>query len=460
MSIQSVQFGVLTADQIRKLSVREITEPSLYQAGIPLANGPNSLYLGSTDNNRKCMTCNNDVSKCLGHFGHIVLAAPVYNPLFTDTCIKVLRIVCFWCSELLHGTQSIENYKVHERSKKTSKKNLRIISNFLKGKKCTHCEGVQPTYSKDGLGIKTSWKGTVFSTDSERDFATRPFTASRCRDILLGISVETCQTLKMTQSTVQNLVLTVLPVPPVTIRPSVQVSNGSKSRGQGDLTNKLVDILKANIAYRSDPSSKKMGFLQHHVSSYIDKDNSATVVSRSSSIRSLVQRLSGKKGRLRHNLSGKRVDFSSRAVISPAPNMDIDCLGVPKKIADDQTLPVRVMHINYRRMQDLVDSGAAVEVEQKNGNRIKLKHRKLPLTLEVGDVVHRCLRDGDVVIFNRQPTLHKGSIMAHRVKVIEGNSFRLPVACTSPYNADYDGDEMVRSWMPPSQRNRVFSFFL
>ena len=117
-----------------------------------------------------------------------------------------------------------------------------------------------------------------------------PFTAKRCFDILRGISEETCSKISMNPETIHNLVLTVLPVPPVTIRPSVQVSNGSKSRGQGDLTNKIIEIIKANRAYKEEPTAKKLGFLQHHISSYIDKDNSATVVSRSSSIRSLVQR--------------------------------------------------------------------------------------------------------------------------------------------------------------------------
>ena len=133
--IKKIKFSVLTPKEILGFSVREINDTSLYSCGYPLDNGCNSLYLGSTDNTKRCKTCNKDIGSCLGHFGHIKLAVPIYNPLFLDTCIKILRCVCFWCSSILASDDDNISFKIREEKRKTSKKNLRLLSNFLKGKK-------------------------------------------------------------------------------------------------------------------------------------------------------------------------------------------------------------------------------------------------------------------------------------------------------------------------------------
>ena len=163
------------------------------------------------------------------------------------------------------------------------------------------------------------------------------------------------------------------------------------------------------------------------------------------------QRLKGKEGRFRSNLSGKRVDFSARTVISPDSNMDINDVGVPLEVAKRLTVPQRVTAWNIDMLKQLILNGpnnypGALYVVRPDGRRIRLEFvgelKEVAESLQVGFTVERHLRDGDIVIFNRQPSLHRMSIMAHRVKVLPYKTFRLHLCVCTPYNADFDGDEM------------------
>lgn len=167
--------------------------------------------------------------------------------------------------------------------------------------------------------------------------------------------------------------------------------------------------------------------------------------------RGLVQRLKGKQGRFRGNLSGKRVDFSSRTVISPDPNLRIEQVGVPIHVAKILTYPERVNTSNIKLMRKLVQNGPDVHPGANYVQQSKTKfrkflrygdRRKIAQDLQTGDIVERHLRDDDVVLFNRQPSLHKLSIMAHKAKVLEHRTFRFNECVCTPYNADFDGDEM------------------
>jgi DNA-directed RNA polymerase II subunit RPB1 len=159
-------------------------------------------------------------------------------------------------------------------------------------------------------------------------------------------------------------------------------------------------------------------------------------------------RLTGKRGRLRGTCNGKRVDFSSRSVITPEVALDVDELGVPRAVAMTQTIPERVTRFNLEELGRAVRNGPAripgAQAYVHDGVRTNLSmcRDRARVQLVLGDVVHRNLRNGDWVVFNRQPTLHKASIMGHRVRVMDGRSFRLSLPCTIPYNADFDGDEM------------------
>ena len=146
---------------------------------------------------------------------------------------------------------------------------------------------------------------------------------------------------------------------------------------------------------------------------------------------------------------GKRVDFSARTVITGDPNLSIDEVGVPRSIARNLTFPESVTPYNIERLQEAVRNGpsehpGAKYVIRDNGERIDLRYSKRggDIQLQYGYKVERHLVDGDLVIFNRQPSLHKMSMMGHKIKVMPYSTFRLNLSVTTPYNADFDGDEM------------------
>ena len=166
-------------------------------------------------------------------------------------------------------------------------------------------------------------------------------------------------------------------------------------------------------------------------------------------LKALNQRLKGKAGRVRGNLMGKRVDFSARTVITADPNLNIDQVGVPRSIALKLSMPVTVTPFNIHELQELVIKGpddwpGALYIIRNDQKRVDLRHisSKNDLILEVGWIVERHLKDDDVILFNRQPSLHRMSIMGHRVKILDWSTFRLNLSVTKPYNADFDGDEM------------------
>jgi DNA-directed RNA polymerase subunit A' len=180
-------------------------------------------------------------------------------------------------------------------------------------------------------------------------------------------------------------------------------------------------------------------------------------------LKTLTQRLKGKEGRFRGSLSGKRVDFSSRTVISPDPNLTISDVGVPVDVAKKLTIPETVSDWNIEELKKMIINGpndypGANYIIRPDGVKIRLDYvtdrNVLADSISPGYVVERHLRDGDAVIFNRQPSLHRMSIMAHYVKVLPYRTFRLHPAVCPPYNADFDGDEM-NLHVPQSEEARA-----
>ncbi|CAG2054450.1 unnamed protein product, partial [Timema podura] len=239
-----------------------------------------------------------------------------------------------------------------------------------------------------------------------------------------------------------------------------------------DLTHKLADIIKSNNELlRNEQAgaaahvlSENIKMLQFHVATLIDNDMPGLPRAMQKSgkpLKAIKARLKGKEGRIRGNLMGKRVDFSARTVITPDPNLRIDQVGVPRSIAQNMTFPEIVTPFNIDKMQELVRRGnsqypGAKYIVRDNGERIDLRFhpKSSDLHLQCGYKVERHIRDGDLVIFNRQPTLHKMSMMGHRVKVLPWSTFRMNLSCTSPYNADFDGDEM-NLHVPQSMETRA-----
>jgi len=297
-------------------------------------------------------------------------------------------------------------------------------------------------------------------------------TAERVWEIFKHISDEECTFLGMDPKYARPdwMIITCLPVPPLAVRPAV-VMYGS-ARNQDDLTHKLADIVTANNELQRNEQqgaaphiiAENIKMLQFHVATMVDNDSPGLPRAMQKSgrpIKSVKARLKGKEGRIRGNLMGKRVDFSARTVITPDPNLRIDQVGVPRSIAQNLTFPEIVTPFNIEKMQELVQRGnaqypGAKYIIRENGDRIDLRFhpKSSDLHLQCGYKVERHIRDGDLVVFNRQPTLHKMSMMGHRVKVLPWSTFRMNLSCTSPYNADFDGDEM-NLHVPQSMETRA-----
>ncbi len=242
------------------------------------------------------------------------------------------------------------------------------------------------------------------------------------------------------------------------MRPSITLETGERS--EDDLTHKLVDIVRINrlLGENIMAGAPEMiindlwELLQYHVATYLDNELTGVPQARHRSkrpLKTLAQRLKTKEGRFRHNLTGKRVNFSARTVISPDPMISINEVGVPIYVAKELTVPEIVNENNIEWLRQLVLNAdnypGANYVIRPDGRRKRITREnaeELAKELTPGYIVERHLQDGDIVLFNRQPSLHRMSMMAHRVRVTPWRTFTLNLCVCPPYNADFDGDEM------------------
>jgi DNA-directed RNA polymerase II subunit RPB1 len=451
----SVQFGISNPEDIRKRSVVEVTTDKTYQSNQPVPNGVFDSRFGVIENGKVCPTCKQTNQFCPGHFGHIQLARPVYLYQFFDTTEKLCNLICLACSKPLIDDETLDGMK------STGAARFKDIRDTIKRPiQCPHCN--TPTFSKVSkvLGKAASLEGN-YATPKGGEAP--PPVALQCELVLRAfqrITDKDCERLGFNAKYARPewMVCTVLAVPPLTVRPSVVMDD--HQRMEDDLTHQLISIIRANDRVRekidksdsADQIDKYTALLQYHVAAYIDNDirGMAPLQQRSGRpLRTLKSRFGAKTGRVRGNLMGKRVDFSARSVITPDANIDLDELGVPEEIAKNLTFPETVSPYNRERLLGYVRNGPdkypgakSVYVKRDKGN-ISLRYvNPDTIDLKEGDIVHRHLINGDIVLFNRQPSLHKASMEAHRVRVLPYSTFRLNVSATRPYNADFDGDEM------------------
>jgi DNA-directed RNA polymerase II subunit RPB1 len=335
------------------------------------------------------------------------------------------------------------------------------------------CGNPHPQVRHAALKLNAAFE--VVQEDGPKRKETTPITPQMALSILSKISEQHIRDMGLNSDYAkpQWMILTVLPVPPPPVRPSISMDGtGTGMRNEDDLTYKLGDIIRANgnvkqAIAEGSPAWIARDFeelLQYHVATYMDNDIAGLPAALQKSgrpVKAIRARLKGKEGRLRGNLMGKRVDFSARTVITGDANLSLHQVGVPRSIARTLTYPETVTPYNIGKLHDLVKNGpnehpGAKYVIRNDGTRIDLRHHKAAsqISLEYGWKVERHLMDGDYIIFNRQPSLHKESMMGHRVKVMPYSTFRLNLSVTSPYNADFDGDEM-NLHVPQSEETRA-----
>ena len=205
--------------------------------------------------------------------------------------------------------------------------------------------------------------------------------------------------------------------------------------------------------------------LQDNVNGLVDRDRSGlSGPAAASAPNGIKQIMEKKEGLFRKNMMGKRVNFAARSVISPDPNIETNEIGVPLVFAKRLTYPEPVTNHNFWEMKQAVINGpdrypGAAAIENEMGQVVNLRIKSLdertalanqllaPSNLRMkgsrNKKVYRHLTTGDVVLMNRQPTLHKPSIMGHKARVLSKERvIRMHYANCNTYNADFDGDEM------------------
>ncbi len=462
--IGSIKFSCVSPDEIRRMSATKIITADTYDdEGYPIEMGLMDPHMGVIEPGLRCKTCGCKVDECPGHFGHIDLAMPVIHVGFIKDIKMLLESTCCKCGRLMLSEEQIRaRMESMERMEEFGGDTVEFKNYSKETAKDASGKGVCPYCGAEQIKIKLD-KPTTFREVNDNHKLTAKEVRERLERIpdddlrALGIDPETCRP--------EWMVLTALAVPPVTVRPSITLDSGDRS--EDDLTHKLVDVLRINQRLREnrDAGAPQLivedlwELLQYHVTTYFDNQTSGIPPARHRSgrpLKTLAQRLKGKEGRFRSNLSGKRVNFSARTVISPDPLLSINEVGVPVIAARELTVPVHVNAHNIDKMREFVARGPGPlpdspyvpgvnYVIRSDGRRIRVTEKNaadVAEGIEVDYVVERQLVDGDIVLFNRQPSLHRMSIMGHRVRIMPGRTFRFNLCDCPPYNADFDGDEM------------------
>lgn len=487
--LEMIRFEIMSAEYIHKKSVCEISSTKM--------SGPNSIYderMGTMDNSKRCVQCHQTSKECVGHMGHINLNIEVIHPLFYKQVLNFLKCVCYKCSRLLMTATQLKldhlpRYQGHHRFVKILEKMDRIYN-------CMHCHASQPKFV---FSSTEKMVYMIFKNDGEN--VRVMLTESEIRKILVNIVREDIQLLGFDPDTFhpKNLILTVLPVLPPICRPFLVADNMTCD---DDLTIQYLEIIKAN-RHLADPTlneirrQKYTQIIKFRIKCLFNNDQGSSKHSNGRPLKGIKKRLTGKEGLLRGNLLGKRVDKSARTVIGPDPTLRTNEIAIPPHIAEILSFPVRITSANMGTIREWIDKGMVNFLLRDNGRtRINMKYalyrqgtklqfgdylckkssrqlvhiryekqlfsleegdrilrngrylediiynNKKHIALQVGDVVERKLMDGDILLLNRQPTLHKGSMIAQKIRIIPGKTIRLNLATTKTFNADFDGDEM------------------
>ncbi|KAH9482988.1 DNA-directed RNA polymerase III subunit rpc1 [Psilocybe cubensis] len=484
--IKKLQFSLLNAQDTVKISEYEVTHRELYTPTdrLPVKNGVLDRRLGTTDKSAFCETCGQSSVNCVGHYAYIKLVVPVFHIGYFKHTIAILQAICKTCARVLLEEPDrrsflkrfrrpvLENMQRQSLSKAVNTMARKVVH-------CPYCSATNGAVKKAGAlkiihdkfrAKKTAdelekWKQTFSSAvEAQKELGMyinkgvhEDLNPLKVLDLFRRISDEDCELLGMNPKwgRPEEFIWQYISVPPVCIRPSVAQDGASN---EDDLTVKLTEIVFTNVLIKQGlakgaPTPQFMeqwDFLQLSVAMYINSELPGVPPQVGQKpIRGFVQRLKGKQGRFRGNLSGKRVDFSGRTVISPDPNLRIDEVAVPERVAKILTYPERVTAHNIHLLRQAVRNGTDVHpganyvARGDNKKYLKFGNRAaIADGLAIGDIVERHIVDGDIILFNRQPSLHKLSIMCHQAKIRPWRTFRLNECVCGPYNADFDGDEM------------------
>ncbi|KAA8544667.1 hypothetical protein F0562_019486 [Nyssa sinensis] len=482
--IKSIRFSMLSESDIYKAAEVQVWKGVYYDPSKkPIPHGLLDTRMGPANKLVFCATCNGDFRDCPGHYGYLTLALPVYNVGYLSTVVNILKCICKSCSRILLAEKDRIDFLKKMRNAKEALKKSAILKgivtkctamgNTRKAVECFRCGYINGMVKK-----ATGMLGVIHdrSRVSDNSLEECRLAISHTKESRASINVSTilnpdrvlslfkkmldedCELLYLSDRP-EKLIVTNIAVPPIAIRPSVFVDGGSQSN-ENDITERLKRIIQANASLHqelSETSSTAKSLagwadLQMEVAQYINSDVRGVPLHMQAAkpLSGFVQRLKGKQGRFRGNLSGKRVEYTGRTVISPDPNLKITEVAIPILMARILTYPERVSHHNIEKLRQCVRNGpnkypGAMLIRHPDGSLINLTfsaRKRHADELKFGYIVDRHLEDGDVVLFNRQPSLHRMSIMCHRARIMPWRTLRFNESVCNPYNADFDGDEM------------------
>jgi len=453
--VKSIMFGLLSPKMIRKMASVKVVTPELYdKEGYPVDGGLMDIRMGVIDPGLRCKTCGSKLKECPGHFGYIELARPVLHINFVSLVFNLLKSTCRECGRVLLPQAKAD--KLKEKLEETGKEigpeaRRKIIKSMMASlkttNKCPHCKARQQKITLE--------KPTTFFENDKR------LTPIESRARLEKISDTDCELFGINPQAMRPewSIITILPIPPLTMRPSITLESGERS--EDDLTHKLGDIVRINQRLFENINAGApeiiiedlWDLLKYHVTTYFNNEVAQLPPARHRSgqpLKTLTERIKSKEGRIRYNLAGKRTNFSARTVISPDPMLKLNEVGVPFVMATKLTVPERVTTWNMDYLKKFVTSGpkkypGANYIVRPDGRKKKITDETKEQLLEEiqpGYIVERHLMDGDIAIYNRQPSLHRMSMMCHKIRILPGRTFRMNPSVCNPYNADFDGDEM------------------
>jgi len=465
--VSTINFGLLSPKEIKKMACAKVVTPELYdKEGYPVDGGLMDVRLGVIDPGLRCKTCGERLKDCMGHFGYIELARPVIHIKHTKKILDLLRSTCRDCGRVLYSDEDVER-KARLLQKARKLRGLEIHRKITKAyllelkniKKCPHCAKKQYNFKLEKPVNFYENEKRISPIEIRLRFEKIPDKDTE----ILGLDPNFARP--------EWMILTILQIPPVTMRPSITLESGERS--EDDLTHKLGDIVRINQRLFENINAGApeiivedlWDLLQYHIITYFDNTINQIPPARHRSgqpLKTLVERIKSKEGRFRYNLAGKRVNYAARTVISPDASISLNEVGVPKAVAKELTIPERVTEWNIKYLRAFVERGPKTYpgsnyVISSDGKKKKITEETQEILLKElapGCIVERHILNGDVAIFNRQPSLHRMSIMCHKIKVLPGKSFRLNPTVCNPYNADFDGDEM-NLHVPQTEESRA-----
>lgn len=469
--INSIIFGISSTEDMRKKSVyvANVSKYTESRMNTVYDHRSGSLF------NKKCETCKQCEQQCPGHFGIIELNAVIVHPIFFTHVFNILKIICHYCSRLLITREHLEFSNILRFD--GERKLAEIVKKIKKFHKCFYCNTLKREYK-----IKKDCVTNIILYDENNT----EISDDEIMKIFSDIDKDTLDILGMSHP--KNCCLEVFPVIPPCCRPYEFIGNNIK---EDDLTKQLVEIIKAN---NNIPTSTDKKYAIHNLKLKIEtfcRNPKKFKNINSEPIKGIRERLTGKDGQLRDNLMGKRTEMCARTVIGPGPNLKLNQVGIPEAIAKSITFPINVYKSNINSVYDLIERGYIEKIKRgdniiqlnvqifkhimsllkpgdiikRNGKNIQVVDCKIKLYKDdkifrngkditpeklpelvkpeilLGDIAQRRILDGDWVLLNRQPTLHKGSMMAFQVVVCGSKTFTFNLAVCKAFNSDFDGDE-------------------